>query len=62
MSVLKIPYVVQVHCDLGNNTYQQDTRFLHTFTSNQSLTMGNGTTWDRFEPRTKFKRVKFKKI
>ena len=44
MSVLKITYVVQVHCDLGNNTYQQGTRFLHTFTSNQSLTVGNGTT------------------
>ena len=34
---LKITGVVLVHCNIVNNNYQQNSRFLYTFVSNKSF-------------------------
>ena len=34
---LKITRVVLVHCNIVNNNYQQNSRFLYTFVSNKSF-------------------------
>ena len=34
---LEITEVVLVHCDIGNNYYQQDSRVLYTFNPNKSF-------------------------
>ena len=33
---MKITEVILIHCNIVNNGYQQDSRFLHTIVSNKS--------------------------
>ena len=37
MPNLEITEVVLVHCNIGNNDYQQDSRVLYTFVPNESF-------------------------